>query len=382
MTTHRLARRRTLVTVAVAVALLLVAAVVVRAAVPGRRHYTVYFSEVKGLYVGDSVDVLGVSVGKVTGIQASPHHVKVTIAVDRNRPIPADVRAVLVSPSLVAVRHVALAPAYAHGPTLPEGGVIPESRTAVPVEWDQVKDQLSRLSAALGPHGANQNGSLSRILDASAKNLGGEGGALNQTIALLSKAMSTLADSKGNIVGTIENLQVFISALEASNTEVYQFGHSLAAVSTLLSQDRNDLVTALKGINSAFDAVTTFVQQNRTALQSSVSGLERAANLLASNRQDLADILQVAPTTLSNFYNIADPTVPALTGSLVAENIDSPATFLCSAVYSLGQSPSACAQLLAPVAQYLRLGAPPVGLSGLENNNPDPSGGVPVGGQH
>ena len=33
-----------------------------------------------------------------------------------------------------------------------DGAVIPADRTAVPVEWDQIKDQLMRLATDFGPN--------------------------------------------------------------------------------------------------------------------------------------------------------------------------------------------------------------------------------------
>ena len=58
----------------------------------------------------------------------------------------------IVAPNLVAARYVQLTPAYeSSGPTMPDGAVIPVERTAVPVEWDEVKAQLTRLATELGP---------------------------------------------------------------------------------------------------------------------------------------------------------------------------------------------------------------------------------------
>src|SRR3546814_18051617 len=81
--------------------------------------------------------MLGVRVGKVTEIDPQPTRVRVTFEVDRGQKIPAGAKAVLVSPSLVSVRHLALSPVYSGGPVLEDGAVIPISRTAVPVEWDR-----------------------------------------------------------------------------------------------------------------------------------------------------------------------------------------------------------------------------------------------------
>src|SRR3546814_6675687 len=99
--------------------------------------------------------MLGVRVGKVTGNDPQPTRVSVTFEDDRGQKIPAGAKAVLDSPSLVSVRHLALSPVYSGGPVLEDGAVIPISRNAVPVEWADVPDQLLRLTKELGPRWAN-----------------------------------------------------------------------------------------------------------------------------------------------------------------------------------------------------------------------------------
>src|SRR3546814_15176097 len=111
----------------------------------------------------------------------------------------------------------------------------------------------------------------------------------------------------------------------------------------------------MRALDSAFTTVSTFVEENRGGVKSTVEGLSRASSMLARNRQKLADILQVVPGTVTNFYNIYDPQVPGLTGSFTLPNLDSPAMFLCSAVYSLGGTPAKCEDLLEPIAKYLQI---------------------------
>ena len=354
-----LAQRRGLSVALVLVSALLVAFVVRGQADPHPRM-TVYFTQVKGLYVGDDVDMLGVRIGEVVDIEAAPTQVKVTIEIDSGQKVPADAKAALVAPSLVSVRHVALAPVYGGGPELSDGDSIPVSRTAVPVEWDEVKEQLVRLTGALGPRGANEDGALSRLLDTSARNLEGQGANLNETIGLLSEAMTTLSESGGDIFGTVRNLEVFVEALRASDRHVVQFNRTLSSVSGILAEDRKDLAAALSGIDTAFVEVRSFIRDNRDDLTDSVEGLGRFSNLLSRNRQKLADILQVVPGTISNFYNIYDPDLPGLTGSFALPNLESPAMFICSAVFSLGGTPAQCETALQPIAQYLSLPFPPI----------------------
>src|SRR3546814_524291 len=227
------------------------------------RTFHAHFTEVKGLYVGDSVDMLGVRVGKVTEIDPQPTRVRVTFEVDRGQKIPAGAKAVLVSPSLVSVRHLALSPVYSGGPVLEDGAVIPISRTAVPVEWDDVKDQLLRLTKALGPRGANKRGALSNLVEVSADNLDGQGANLRGTIEALTEAAATLADSGGDIFATVRNLEIFVSALEASEDIVGDFNTSLVSVSKLLAEDGKDLTAMMRALDSALTTVSTFVEENR-----------------------------------------------------------------------------------------------------------------------
>jgi phospholipid/cholesterol/gamma-HCH transport system substrate-binding protein len=373
-----LALGRRLVVLGVVAALLAVAGVTLAGREAAKREYTLYFTQVKGLYVGDAVDVLGVRVGKVVDIVPAPEQVEVVIRMEGNQPVPLDVKAVLVAPSLVSVRHVALAPAYDTGPELKDGAEIPLSRTAVPVEWDEVKAQLVRLTAALGPRGANKDGSLTRLLDVSAANLDSQGANLNETITLLSEAMTTLSDTGGDLFATVRNLQVFIDALEASDDEVYRFNRSLATVAGILAQDRGDLAAALDGLDTAFVKVRQLLKDNHGEVVDTVDGLGRASNLLARNRQKLADILQVVPGTITNFYNIYDPQAVGLTGAFAVPNLDSPANFICSAVLSLGGTPQQCESLLQPIAQYLALPFPPLALGSPQTDSTGGPGGPPT----
>ena len=113
--------------------------------------FVAYFANANGLYTGDEVRILGVAVGTVDEIDPQPDRTKVTFSVDRQYPVPADVQAAILSPSLVTARAIQLVPAYDGGPKLAAGGIIPQERTAVPVEWDDFRQQLEKLTESLQP---------------------------------------------------------------------------------------------------------------------------------------------------------------------------------------------------------------------------------------
>ena len=349
---------------AVLVAVLAVVAAVALTRQP-LRHATAYFTQTKGLYVGDDVQIRGVRVGTVTAITPEPGQVRVEFNYDVDQPVPANAQAVLVAPSLVTVRHVELAPTYAAGPRLADYAVIPLVRTVVPVEFDEIKTQLNALAETLGPNGVNADGSLNRFLTTTAANLNGQGANLNQTVRSLSEAMSTLAESRGDLFGTVRNLQVFTTALAHSDAQVAEFNQRLAAVSSTLADDRDQLGTALHGLNTAFTDVTAFLRDNRATITDTARDLQPVADTLAENRQQIADVLQLAPTALSNLNNVYDPASNSLTGVLALANLNDPQNLICGTILNLGGSPGQCHTALAALPSTPPL---PIGVSVLERN--------------
>ena len=110
-----------------------------------------YFDNSNGVFPGDDVRIRGVNVGTIEKIEPEPTRVKITFWFDGKYPVPADAKAVILSPTLVTARAIQLSPPYRGGPTLQSGAVVPQQRTAVPVEWDDVRTQLQRLADTLQP---------------------------------------------------------------------------------------------------------------------------------------------------------------------------------------------------------------------------------------
>ncbi len=135
---------------------------------PGGMKVSALFSQAVGVYPGSDLRVLGVRVGKIDSVRPEGRQVRVAMSIDRGVAVPAGAVAVAVAPSVVADRYIQLSPAYTGGPRLADHAVIPATRTATPVEIDQLYASISRLAAALGPNGANRKGALSNVLNTGA----------------------------------------------------------------------------------------------------------------------------------------------------------------------------------------------------------------------
>ncbi|GAA3780352.1 MCE family protein [Streptomyces phyllanthi] len=297
---------------------------------------TAYFPRTVGIYPGSDVRVLGVRIGEVAAITPQGDRVRVELEYEEGRKVPADAQAAIINSSVVSDRYVQLLPVYRKGPVLRDGDVIPESRTAVPVELDRIFDSLHTTSEALGPKGANKDGSLSRLLGVSADNLEGQGENLNRTVEDLSQAVTTLSDGRGDLFGTVRNLQVFTAALAADDKSVRSFNSSLAKVAEQLAGEREDLAAALKHLGAALGDVSEFVKENKKALTSDIRGLSKVTRVLVTQRAALEELLEVAPTGLSNLQNAYNASSGTLDTRDNPQQAQDPAALLCSLLRTTG----------------------------------------------
>ncbi|MCW2875701.1 MCE family protein [Actinacidiphila oryziradicis] len=305
---------------------------------------TAYFTRTVGLYPGSDVRVLGVRIGEVKKITPQGNRVRVDLEYDAGSKVPADAKAAIINSSVVSDRYLQLLPVYRGGPAMRSGAVIPASRTAVPVELDRVFNSLNTVSQALGPHGANTNGSLSRLLSVSAQNLSGQGADLHQMIQNLSQAVTTLSNGRSDLFGTVSNLQVFTAALASDDGQVRAFNNDLAKVAQMLAGDRTQLAAALKQLSSALTDVAGFVRANQNSLTTNVKGLSQVTGVLVKERSALQEILDVAPTGLSNLQNAYNPASGTLDTRNNAEQAQDPASLVCSLLKTTGQG-SDCSQI-------------------------------------
>jgi virulence factor Mce-like protein len=310
------ARRRLGRVVAIAVVLGVVTAGALWWVFGGDDHkrITAYFSRAVGVYAGSDVQVLGVKVGAVESVTPRGNRVEVVFTLDREVGIAPDTGAVVIAPSVVSDRYVQLTELSRGGPAIDDGAVIPESRTATPVELDELYASLNTIISALGPDGANSDGALSELLDTGAANLEGNGKAFNESVRNFANAARTLSGSADDLFGTIDELQKFTTMLATNDEQVLQVNSQLAQVSDTLAADRDELTTALATLATALADIQAFIKDNRLAIKSNVDKLARTTQLLVDNRASLAEALDVAPLAVTNVLNTFDPESGTLQG--------------------------------------------------------------------
>ena len=333
-----------------------------------KNTYSAYFSEANGLFVGDEIRILGVAVGVVDKIEPQPTSSKVTFSVDKQYSIPADARAAILSPSLVTPRAIQLVPVYSGGPKLSAGASIPLTRTAVPVEWDDFRKQLEKLTEALQPTSPDGVNSLGEFINSAADNVRGKGDTARDTVLKLSQAISALGDHADDIFSTIRNLQLLVSALYSSSDLLASFNQNLASVTTLFTNSPNSIAHAVKGLDGALNDLRDFLAENREAIGVTFDRFSSITTALNDSRGDIKQILHIAPTVFQNFLNIYQPAQSAMTGIIALNNFADIPQWICSAIEAasrarLSRVSKLCLQYLNPVIKNRIYNYIPAGLN-------------------
>lgn len=333
---------------------------------PDTKTATAHFERAVSVYVGTEVRILGVTVGEVTDVVPEGDSVRVEMEYEADYQVPADAQAAIITPTLVADRFIQLSPVYTGGEEMADGADIPLEQTGSPVELDRIYASLSDLANALGPNGANANGSLDDLLTAGSKTLKGRGETANQMLFDLSRAAETFGNNSGDLFATVRQLDAFTQTLADNDRVVDQFISDLGRASAQLAGEREEIEALLAALAGAIDTVRTFVRDNRQAVVGRVEELTAVVDELAKEKDGLALVLEKGPVGASNLAVAFDKASGSIGSRVnVDGNIEDLDGFLCALVTNGGvpQAEQVCT-LLETILEPLNLGLPSRGGQG------------------
>lgn len=357
---------------AVVVVLAIVAAIVGLQVYKKLTNNTVvaYFQQALALYPGDKVQIMGVKVGAIDKIEPAGDKMKVTFHYANKYKVPADAIASILNPTLVASRTIQLDPPYSGGPVLKDGAVIPLERTQVPVEWDELRNEIDRLLSGLGPTKDQPKGPFGDIIESFADGLAGKGEQINKTLNSLSQALTTLNSGRTDFFGVVRSLALFVNALYRSDQQFVALNNDLAGFTNKFTNTDREVAAALRDINELLTTTRSFLDENSEVLIHDIDNLADAttAILQPEPRDGLETGLHVFPNLAANIVNISGPVFGGIVGLPVITNFANPMQFICSAIQAgsrLGYQESAelCAQYLAPVLDAIKFNYLPFGLN-------------------
>jgi phospholipid/cholesterol/gamma-HCH transport system substrate-binding protein len=329
-----------------------------------------YFPQTNALYAGDKVVIMGIRVGAIDNIEPVGDKMKVTFHYLNKYKVPADAHAVVLNPTLVASRSIQLEPPYKSGPVLADNAVIVEDHTQVPVEWDDLRNNITHIIGALGPTEDQKKGPFGDIIESFADGLAGKGKQINNTLDSLSTALTTLDEGRGDFFAVLHSLALFVNALHRDDQQFVALNKDLSQFTDKLTSSDQAAANAIQQTDSLLSTASTFLTENREVLTHDVNNLGQVTTAIVQPepREGLETALHILPNMAANVLAIYEPAHGSLTGVAALTNFANPMQFICSAIQAgsrLGYQDSAelCAQYLAPIMDAIKFNYFPYGVN-------------------
>lgn len=246
--------------------------------------YAAYFSEASGLRQGASVQVSGVEVGQVTGIDLDGPQVLVTFKVDDGIRLGDRTEAVINTKSLLGAKTLEVTP-RGDGAL---AGPIPPNRTTPAY---QLTDAVGDLTRNLGDLDTGQLADSMRVLSETfadtpadlkiavagltrfSQTLNDRDDQLRELLANARGATSVLAQRTDQVVGLIADSNALLNELRGRSAALDHISGNLSAVARQLTALVQDNRAQLKPALDRLNGVLTIVDNRRDRVQESVKML-------------------------------------------------------------------------------------------------------------
>ena len=210
--------------------------------------------------------ILGVPVGEVTAVIPEGNSVRVEMEYDAQYDVPADAKAVIVTPTLVADRFVQLTPVYEGGPTMADGAEIELPDTGVPVELDRIYGEPADADPGARTQRRQRRRHPRQPAEGRTERLRGPGRQGQRDAARALRRGGDLRRRRRAAVRHGDHLAEFTTTLAENDKLVRAFMKDLAGVSQTLAAESDELQQAVAAVAGAVGSVEGFVRDNRDAL--------------------------------------------------------------------------------------------------------------------
>jgi len=263
--------------------------------------YRALFSDASGLRAGESVEIAGVRVGKVTGLRLSgdtvypngesyPDAAVVTFEVDRAQRFTTGARAVIRYEDLLGARFLALEQAESTTEQMPtKDGVFYPDRTQPALSLTALFDGFSPLFDALTPQQANR---LAADVVAAFQ---GSGASITALFDNIAKLTGNLSRRDALIADVVDNLDVVLSSVADHDGDLKTLIDDLSELTSGLSRDRHRIGAALSGVDQVAASLTDLLSKGEPVLHHDIADLFLVAGTLVKNQKLLAKAVEALP---------------------------------------------------------------------------------------
>lgn len=259
-------------------------------------NYCAVMSDSLGLYVGNPVTQMGYAIGKVRKVEPHDTYVKVVFSLDDARPIPAGVRAVTRSPSILADRALELVGNYTGGPRLKPAECIPQRQTATPLSISKIIGSATDFVNAINPEGSTNIGDAVRGIDEA---MAGQGGRVNQLLTRSSRLLDNPDQTISQMGEITRNVAELTSMLRVNRAQVKQIITDLPPIAPYLVDALRGSEEFAGGAAELLPIATDIELDLGPELQNALDETGEMMRIFSPHYKGLADMLNFVPRMIS-----------------------------------------------------------------------------------
>lgn len=265
--------------------------------------YCAIMPDAVGLYAGNPVTQMGYPIGTVNSVSPGNTGVRVDFTVTQPRQLPADVKAVIRSTSLLADRTLELVGNPGPAPKLAAGGCIPMDRSFTPKSLSQVVGSTANLINAISPDGSTNVADAVRGLDLAMR---GTGPGFNQLMTNTAAVLDSPDQAISSIASVIKNLAQLTSFVRELSGPMKQIlldlQRTLPDIIRVVEPIGRQLFGTLYLFKMASDIEVTLGEPMQAAMDATAVALRK----LSAHAPRLANLLNPVPwwiDTAANYLN-------------------------------------------------------------------------------
>lgn len=249
-------------------------------------EYRAVFVDSTGLVPGSDVQISGVRVGRVDGVDLVDNQAVVTFRMEADQSIPLDGRAVVRYADLLGARAVTIEPGPSGPMTsdfLSPGSTIPVERTQPALDLTSVLGGFRPLFDALDPAGVNQLANeIVRVFQ-------GQGATMDSLLSRTVAVTENLASKDSIIDELIANLNGVLQVTMANRPNFVELIDSLDTFVAGLAEDRNQIADALDSAGVLANNLAGMFDEVEPDLVPMLRSLEETSDVVVENQAAIHD---------------------------------------------------------------------------------------------
>lgn len=251
---------------------------------PQGKPYEAYFTDAGGISPGNDVNVSGIKVGQVTGVELAGDTAKVTFTVDRDVRVGDQSLAAIKTETVLGEKSLAVTPKGSGKST-----VIPLGRTTTPYTLNTALQDLGQNVGELDKPRFEQ--ALQTLTDSLQEATPQLRGALDG-VANLSRALNKRDEALGQLLGHAKRVSDTLAERAGQVNQLIVDGNLLFAA---LDERRQALSNLIAGIDDVSQQLSGFVADNRREFKPALDKLNLVMDNLLERREHISEALKRLP---------------------------------------------------------------------------------------